>query len=337
MPTRRVFGWSMWAALHGVVMLHQSGMLAHGAGLTRHCRPFLGHDHDQGLNRHQSRKKGRKAMTGRAVTAGERLQKLARDPGQMAAPRRGRPRGVCGVVEDDSVALMLRNDFATFEVKHGGRASLVPMPCRSTGTSRREEAGYILEDCRAKGAGGACPISTRRVAAGCAGAREGVRRAGAGRDRRGLWPCRPTSRRGLPASRCGDALVARSAPNMQAAQTVARQHDLHLGHDGGAPKGVRRPVPQYARAAGRRYGRKVGRYWGIVADPSIVVLIERPDVSLRARCLRHGQRSAGSQRRPGGALRGRGHAAPDYDRHKITHMHIVPTMFRAPASPARLR
>ena len=25
-----LFGWSMWAALHGVVMLHQSGMLAHG-------------------------------------------------------------------------------------------------------------------------------------------------------------------------------------------------------------------------------------------------------------------------------------------------------------------
>jgi len=25
-----IFGWSMWAALHGVVMLHQSGMLAHG-------------------------------------------------------------------------------------------------------------------------------------------------------------------------------------------------------------------------------------------------------------------------------------------------------------------
>ncbi len=25
-----VFGWSMWAALHGVVMLHQSGMLKHG-------------------------------------------------------------------------------------------------------------------------------------------------------------------------------------------------------------------------------------------------------------------------------------------------------------------
>lgn len=25
-----LFGWSMWAAIHGIVMLHQSGMLAHG-------------------------------------------------------------------------------------------------------------------------------------------------------------------------------------------------------------------------------------------------------------------------------------------------------------------
>ncbi len=25
-----LFGWTMWAAIHGIVMLHQSGMLAHG-------------------------------------------------------------------------------------------------------------------------------------------------------------------------------------------------------------------------------------------------------------------------------------------------------------------
>src|SRR5262249_35723413 len=25
-----IFGWSMWAAIHGIVMLHQSGMLTHG-------------------------------------------------------------------------------------------------------------------------------------------------------------------------------------------------------------------------------------------------------------------------------------------------------------------
>ena len=26
----QLFGWSMWAAIHGIVMLHQSGMLTHG-------------------------------------------------------------------------------------------------------------------------------------------------------------------------------------------------------------------------------------------------------------------------------------------------------------------
>ena len=28
----QLFGWAQWAALHGIVMLHQSGMLAHGPG-----------------------------------------------------------------------------------------------------------------------------------------------------------------------------------------------------------------------------------------------------------------------------------------------------------------
>jgi hypothetical protein len=26
----KLFGWTMWAGIHGIVMLHQSGMLAHG-------------------------------------------------------------------------------------------------------------------------------------------------------------------------------------------------------------------------------------------------------------------------------------------------------------------
>ena len=26
----KLFGWSLWAAIHGIVMLHQSGMLSHG-------------------------------------------------------------------------------------------------------------------------------------------------------------------------------------------------------------------------------------------------------------------------------------------------------------------
>ena len=29
----KLFGWSMWAAIHGIVMLHQSGMLEAWSGL----------------------------------------------------------------------------------------------------------------------------------------------------------------------------------------------------------------------------------------------------------------------------------------------------------------
>jgi AcrR family transcriptional regulator len=37
----RLFGWSQWAALHGVVMLHQSGMLGHGPDY-KELAAFLG-------------------------------------------------------------------------------------------------------------------------------------------------------------------------------------------------------------------------------------------------------------------------------------------------------
>jgi AcrR family transcriptional regulator len=37
----RLYGWSMWAAIHGIVMLRQSGMLAHGPD-SRKLAGFLG-------------------------------------------------------------------------------------------------------------------------------------------------------------------------------------------------------------------------------------------------------------------------------------------------------
>ena len=37
----KLFGWAQWAALHGVVMLHQSGMLGHGPDYRR-LSEFLG-------------------------------------------------------------------------------------------------------------------------------------------------------------------------------------------------------------------------------------------------------------------------------------------------------
>jgi len=54
-----------------------------------------------------------------------------------------------GVGEDDSVALMLRNDFATFEVNMAaGQLGAYAVPINWHFTP--EEAGYILTDCGAK-------------------------------------------------------------------------------------------------------------------------------------------------------------------------------------------
>ena len=54
-----------------------------------------------------------------------------------------------GVAEDDSVALMLRNDFATFEVNiAAGQLGAYAVPINWHFTP--EEAGYILADSRAK-------------------------------------------------------------------------------------------------------------------------------------------------------------------------------------------
>lgn len=54
----KLFGWTMWAAIHGIVMLHQSGMLAHGPDY-RALAAFQGSTMMKGAAT-QSRKKERK-------------------------------------------------------------------------------------------------------------------------------------------------------------------------------------------------------------------------------------------------------------------------------------
>src|ERR1700744_6291028 len=84
------------------------------------------------------------------VTGGDRFRSLpeiaanaARGAGGLAA---------LGVHEDDSVALMLRNDFATFEANMAaGQLGAYAVPINWHFTA--EEAGYILPDCRAKALG----------------------------------------------------------------------------------------------------------------------------------------------------------------------------------------
>jgi acyl-CoA synthetase (AMP-forming)/AMP-acid ligase II len=105
-----------------VVMLNQSGMLANN-------------------------KRQREATMTAGATSGNRfrcwpeiLANAARAAGGLRA---------LGVAEDDSVALMLRNDFATFEVNMAaGHLGAYAVPINWHFTS--EEAGYILADSRAK-------------------------------------------------------------------------------------------------------------------------------------------------------------------------------------------
>src|SRR5215475_10988200 len=81
------------------------------------------------------------------VTAGERFRSWA-DIQANAARAAGGLKSL-GVREDDSVALMLRNDYPTFEVNLAvGQLGAYAVPINWHFTA--EEAGYILRDCAAK-------------------------------------------------------------------------------------------------------------------------------------------------------------------------------------------
>src|SRR5438045_8522339 len=83
----------------------------------------------------------------KGVTSGERFRSWA-DIQANAARAAGGLRAL-GVGEDDSVALMLRNDFATFEVNMAaGQLGAYAVPINWHFTP--EEAGYVLAACRAK-------------------------------------------------------------------------------------------------------------------------------------------------------------------------------------------
>ena len=252
------------------------------------------------------------------VTSGERFRgwpeiqaNAARGAGGLAA---------IGIGEDDSVALMVRNDFATFELNMAaGQLGAYAVPINWHFTP--EEAGYILADCRAK----ALVIHADLLAQIRAGIPAGVKVLAV------ATPPEIAAAYGVPPERCAvpegvegwDAFVARSAPNTQPPR-ASRGSMIYTSGTTGRPKGVRRkpsdPVLQ-AKAA-----EEVGKYWGLVADPSIVVLMNGP--------MYH---SAPAAYGMGSARLGLNIVLqPRFDaedmlrliaRHRVSHMHIVPTMF----------
>jgi long-chain acyl-CoA synthetase len=224
-----------------------------------------------------------------------------------------------GVAEDDSVALMLRNDFATFEVNmaagHLG-AYAVPINWHFT----PEEAGYILADSRAK----VLVIHADLLAQIASGIPVDMKVL--------VVPTPPeigdaygvaAERRSASGAETWDEFVAASAANPEPPK-LSRGSMIYTSGTTGRPKGVRRqPSTPELQAKG---AEEVGKYWGLVADPSIVVMMNGP--MYHSAPAAYGMSSA----RLGLSivLQPRFDAEDMLrliDKHRVSHMHIVPTMF----------
>lgn len=263
------------------------------------------------------------------VTAGERFRSWAEI--QANAARAAGGLEALGVGENDSVALMLRNDFATFEVNMAASqlgAYAVPINWHFT----PEEANYILRDSGAS----VLVAHTDLLAQIAGGVPEGVTVfAVPTPDEIAAAYAVPDEKRRVPAgSASWDAFVAASAPRTEPPRP-SRGSMIYTSGTTGRPKGVRRqPSTPAQQAAG---AQEAALFWGLKPDPSIVVLMNGP--MYHSAPAAYGMASARLGLHM--VLQPRFEAEDMLRliaRHGITHMHIVPTMFvRLLRLPAEVR
>jgi long-chain acyl-CoA synthetase len=252
------------------------------------------------------------------VSAGERFRSWAEI--DLNAARAAGGFAALGIGEDDSVATMLRNDFATFEAnKAAGQLGAYAVPINWHFTA--EEAGYILADCAAK----VLVVHADLLPQIASGIPAGVKVLVVPTpqdigDAYGV----PAERRIVPVGAAAwEPFLAASAPNTRP-PALARGSMIYTSGTTGRPKGVRRkpstPEMQQKAAA------EAGKYWGLVADPSIVVLMNGP--MYHSAPAAYGMGSARLALHV--VLQARFEAEEMLrliERHGVTHMHIVPTMF----------
>ncbi len=225
-----------------------------------------------------------------------------------------------GVGEDDSIALLLRNDFELFEANMAASllgAYAVPLNWHFTG----EEAGYILRDSGAKALVAHADLLARvkdaippevtvlvvetppeiaaayGISAELAKAPDGVT----------TW----------------DAFLAAATPHA-APPPASRGSMIYTSGTTGKPKGVRRrPTPADVQQA---MMDQIAVVWGLTAEPGFVVLMNGP--MYHSAPAAYGMIAA----RLGLTIV----LQPRFEaedmlrliqRHKVSHMHIVPTMF----------
>jgi long-chain acyl-CoA synthetase len=252
------------------------------------------------------------------VASGERFRSWAGI--QANAARAAGGLAALGVGEDDSVALMLRNDFATFEVNMAASqlgAYAVPINWHFT----PEEAGYILSDCGAK----VLVAHTDLLAQIAGGVPQGVKIFAVPTPDEIAAAFNVLAGKGsAPADiETWEAFVESSSPRT-APPRAARGSMIYTSGTTGRPKGVRRQpsTPEQQAAA----GQEAAIFWGLKSDPAIVVLMNGP--MYHSAPAAYGMASARLGLNM--VLQPRFEAEDMLrliDRHKVSHMHIVPTMF----------
>jgi long-chain acyl-CoA synthetase len=263
------------------------------------------------------------------VTAGERFRSWAEI--QANAARAAGGLEALGVGENGSVALMLRNDFATFEVNMAASqigAYAVPINWHFT----PEEANYILRDSGAS----VLVAHTDLLAQIAGGVPEGVRvfAVPTPDEIAAAFGVPPEKRRVPAGAEAWDGFVAASA-SRTAPPRPSRGSMIYTSGTTGRPKGVRRqPSTPEQQAAG---AQEAALFWGLKPDPAIVVLMNGP--MYHSAPAAYGMASARLGLHM--VLQPRFEAEEMLRliaTHGITHMHIVPTMFvRLLRLPAEVR
>ncbi len=221
-----------------------------------------------------------------------------------------------GVGEGDTVALLLRNDFAFFEAGLGATlAGAYPVPLNWHATA--DEVGYILRDCGAKAL-----VAHRDLLPGLAAAvPAGVCILAVETPAEILAAYRARPGAALPEGAITwDGWLAAYEP-IAAPATASRSAVIYTSGTTGKPKGVRRQPKAHSSLS---QTASVG--YGLTPDEPIVALMNGP--------MYHSAPNAYGI--AAFSLDARIVLQPRFDAeemlaliecHRITHMHIVPTMF----------
>jgi len=252
------------------------------------------------------------------IIAGERI--LTYPELGMQALKAAGGLAALGVGEDDSVALMLRNDFALLEANMAaGMVGAYAVPLNWHFTA--DEAGYILRDCAAKvlvahadllpQIASGIPDSTRvfvvPTPAEIAAAYRVTAEAAA-----------------LPAGRDAWSDFIAAGPPLAVPPRMSRGSMIYTSGTTGRPKGVRRKPPTQEQMDAMT--QTIGALWGLLPDPTAVVLMNGP--MYHSAPAAYGMSSVRQQITT--VLQPRFDAEDMLrliERHRVTHMHIVPTMF----------